>query len=151
MGLANIVDIFMGAINKMARGDLSAYSILETGHGKILLCADGSAATLIKYNGTVSLGGKEDLLEMARSAAVSLAPFFSRPGHALQVYYYRDPDRSRAILERATMGSRNVAKNLGMTLDDVFDEEVDHLSKFIADEAVTSFCGPGQEFFQKPS
>jgi intracellular multiplication protein IcmB len=136
MGLANIVDIFMGAINKMARGDLSAYSILETGHGKILLCADGSAATLIKYNGTVSLGGKEDLLEMARSAAVSLAPFFSRPGHALQVYYYRDPDRSRAILERATMGSRNVAKNLGMTLDDVFDEEVDHLSKFIADEAV---------------
>ena len=68
------------------------------------------------------------------SANIKIGARFDRIGHAMQVYFSRDPGRIRQTLEEQVRPGRTTSMNIGMELDDVFAEKVNHLERFLAHE-----------------
>jgi intracellular multiplication protein IcmB len=64
-----------------------------------------------------------------------MSAYFGRPGHALQIWFCRDPDLSASMLKSMMVSPRTVAKRLNLDLDDLFAERERNLPRFIVHEA----------------
>lgn len=96
-----------------------------------LVAADGSLLTYLKVDGSRQIIGEEEYARLVESSTVKLGARFDRPGHAIQIYFVRDPARARGALEEMVRPSHNAAKNIGLDLDDLFRERVRHLSHYV--------------------
>src|SRR3546814_18555095 len=62
---------------------------------------------------------------------IRMSSYFSKPGHALQVWFARDPDFSAHTLRTQMAPARSVARRLRVYLDDMLAERERHLPKFV--------------------
>lgn len=126
---------FIAPFQKGFKQSLSSFIRLETADdAKTLVSSDGSLISYVRLHGSRQVIGKEEYDHIVHSAALKLGARFDRQGHALQVYFARNPDNIRTELYNYLKGSRSSADNMGLELDDVYNERVSHLSKFLAHE-----------------
>ena len=131
---------FLGKVlapfQKALKQSVSSFIQLETADGPTTIVAsDGSLVSYVKIEGSRQIVGEEEYNHIVESATIKIGARFDRQGHALQVYFARDPNRVRKQLESLIQPSRTTAKNIKLDLDDLFSERVRHLERFITHES----------------
>lgn len=99
-----------------------------------LVLKDGSLVSLIELGGAVRNPGEADIAAMADRMRNIMAPYFSVPGHALEVNFMRDSAAARRFLERQVERTKRGAHALQLDLDDVLQERVTKLSTQMVSE-----------------
>ena len=122
---------------KAFRQSVSSFINLETADSETsLVSTDGSLISYFKVEGSRQIIGDEEYKNIVESATIKIGSRFDRQGHALQVYFARDPDRIKRELEKFVKPSRVSADGIGLDLDDLLDERVRHLQRFLSHEEV---------------
>jgi len=131
----NILERFIAPFQKGLRQSVSSFIRLETADSEnTIVAADGSLVSYMKIEGSKQLIGEEEYNHIITAATVKVGARFDRQGHAMQVYFSRDPERARRQLEKLTRPSRETAENSGLDMKDLLDERVRNLERFIAEE-----------------
>lgn len=108
---------------------------LETADDENTLVAeDGSLITYLRIDGTRQVIGEAEFGHIVEGATIKIGSRFDRRGHGLQVYFVRDPERIRKHLERMIRASKISGTNIGLEINDVFEERVNHLSNYLSYE-----------------
>ena len=115
---------------------LESYIRLETADEEpnTVVSSDGSLITYVRIDGSRQLVGEEEYAYLIEGATIKIGARFDRPGHALQVYFVRDPDRIKPHLEDLLQPARQTAEDTGLAVKDIFQERVRHLSRFLSYE-----------------
>ncbi len=117
------------------RKSVEAFIRLETADDeRTLVAEDGSLLTLVRVDGSRQMIGEKEYAQIIESATIKIGSRFDRPGHAMQVFFVRDPERMGYHLKRMIRPSRMTAQASGLDLDDLFEERVRHLSKYLSHE-----------------
>lgn len=114
---------------------LESFIRLETAENETTLVArDGSLLSLIKVEGSRTVIGEKEYTRIIESSTLKLGAKFDRPGHAIQVFFVRDPDRTVKQLEHLVRPSRVSVRNMGLDVDDILRERISHLSSYLSYE-----------------
>lgn len=131
----SFLDKLMSPFQVALKKSLESYIRLETADGpKTIAASDGSLVSYVKIDGSRQLVGEEEYKHLIESATIKIGARFDRPGHAIQMYFVRDPERIEEHLEDLVRPSRKTAKDTGLRVDDVFEERIRHLSRYLAFE-----------------
>lgn len=131
----NFAQKLLTPFQKAMRQSVSSFIRLETADNETtLVAADGSLVSYVKVEGSKQIIGDDEYNKIVDSANIKIGARFDRIGHAMQVYFSRDPGRIRQTLEEQVRPGRTTSMNIGMELDDVFAEKVNHLERFLAHE-----------------
>lgn len=126
---------YIAPFQKAFRQSVSSFIQLETSDNETTLVAsDGSLVSYVKIEGSRQIIGEEEYNQIVNGATIKIGARFDRQGHALQVYFVRDPGRIREDLENMIRPSRVSAENIGLDIQDVLDERVSHLERFLSHE-----------------
>lgn len=132
MGIASLINGVENAFSSVTKRSISSFCFLETGDGRHTLVAkDGSLCSVLRIDGATQMMSNEDIDALTKRLQISMAPHFANPGHALQVWFARDPDMSRQMTADLNAPAKRVAENVGIDLDSVFEEREEYLSKFL--------------------
>jgi intracellular multiplication protein IcmB len=108
---------------------------LETADDETTLVAkDGSLVSYMKVDGSRQIIGDTEYGYLVEGSTIKLGSRFDRQGHAMQVYFVRDPNRARSHIEKLVTSSTATAQASDLDMDDIFDERVRHLSRFVSYE-----------------
>lgn len=130
-----LTDKILAPFQKAMRHSVSSFIRLETAENETtLVSTDGSLVSYVKVEGSKQIIGDEEYENIVNASNIKIGARFDRLGHAMQVYFVRDPARISQKIEDQISPSRKTAENIGMDLDDLFDEKVAHLSKFLTHE-----------------
>ena len=144
------IDDTFAYVMSALRQPLESFIRLETADDRTTLVADdGSLVSLIKINGSRQLIGDTEYNWLVEQSTLKLGTRFDRQGHALQVYFMRNPDRAGAELEKQLRHPRKAAENIGLDLDDLFEERQKHLVKYLAHEDIYFVCWTRQTLLPK--
>ncbi len=131
----NFFEKFLSPFQKAFKQSISSFIQLSTADNETTLVAnDGSLISYIKVEGSKQIVGPQEYERMYKEATLKIGSRFDRQGHAMQIYFVRDPERITGELIKYFQPSRTSVENMGLDLDDVFNERVNHLSKFLAHE-----------------
>ncbi len=120
---------------KAMRHTVSSFIRLETmENATTLVSTDGSLISYVRVEGSKQIIGDEEYRQIVNASNIKIGARFDRLGHAMQVYFVRDPNRIRTTLEEQVHPSRVAARNIGLDLDDVFQEKINHLERFLTHE-----------------
>ena len=146
-----ILDAFLAPFGDMMRHPLESFIRLETADDETTLVAeDGSLVTLFRIDGSRQIIGANEYNRIIEQTALKLGARFDRPGYALQVVFIRNPDRINRELRHRIRPSRQAADTIGLDLDDLFDERVRHLQKFLSTEECFFVCWTRASALTKP-
>ncbi len=130
-----ILDKLIAPFQKGLRQSVSSFIRLETRENETtLVSTDGSLVSYVKVEGSKQIIGDDEYEAIVSSSNIKIGARFDRIGHAMQVYFVRDPSRIRQTLEEKIKPSRTTANNIGLDLNDLFEEKVNHLEKFLTHE-----------------
>ena len=101
---------------------------------RTLALKDGSLASMIRIEGAMRHEDPSELADVADALRVSMAPYLSRPGHAVEFSFSRDPTNAQRKVEQAVDRSRRRAGELGLDLSDVLDGRRRRLSQQLTGE-----------------
>ncbi len=114
---------------------LESFIRLETADDETTLVAkDGSLVSYLKVDGSRQVIGEEEYEYLVEGSTIKIGARFDRMGHALQVYFIRDPERIRSHLRHLLRPSYMTAQAIDLDLQDLFDERVSHLSDYLSYE-----------------
>lgn len=99
-----------------------------------LVSADGSLITYVKVDGSRQIIGEEEYNFLVQAATIKIGSRFDRQGHAMQVYFVRDPNRIVPHLENILNPSRMSAEAMELDVRDIFEERIRHLSRYLSYE-----------------
>ena len=130
-----LIDKLAAPFQKALRVSVSSFIRLETAQSETtLVSTEGSLISYVRVEGSKQIIGDEEYENIVSSSNIKIGARFDRLGHAMQVYFVRDPSRIKQKLEDQIGPSRQSAEAIGMDLDDLFEEKVAHLSKFLTHE-----------------
>ena len=130
-----IIDRFLVPLQKSLKLSVSSFIRLETLESKhTLVASDGSLVSYIKIEGSKQIIGDDEYETIVTNSTLKIGARFDRHGHAMQIYYTRDPGRIRQQLEMQIKPSRVSAQAIGMEIDDLFGERVKNLERFMTHE-----------------
>ncbi len=131
----SFINKILAPFQKALRQTISSFIQLETADSEnVLVSSDGSLVSYIKIEGSKQIIGEEEYNNIIQASTVKFGSRFDRQGHALQVYFARDPGRIRDQLEQLIRPSRISADNMKLELKDLFDERINHLERFLSRE-----------------
>lgn len=114
--------------------DIEDYCDIETIDGaRSIVTMDGSMATIVLFNGTKSILGREQFERFIKLMNNSLSVYFQSRGHQLQIVFYRDLD-ARAPLEKNANQQHATADRLQLAVHHLIDESVDKYCNYVYDE-----------------
>lgn len=131
----NVLNKFLIPFQNMLKQSLETFIRLETADDKYTLVAeDGSLITYFKVDGSRQIIGEEEYNHLIEAATIKIGSRFDRRGHALQVFFVRDAERIERHLQGLIKPSRISAANIGLEVDDVFEERVRNLKRYLSYE-----------------
>lgn len=134
-GLLSFLDPILASLALIVKQPLAAYCRLETAEDKYtLVSGDGSVMTILRIDGAASVVGATELDHIVEGARVAFAPYLERVGHAIQVWFTRDPDGSKREVSRALANAEKTAEALSLSLNDLFGERKKRMPEFITSE-----------------
>lgn len=120
---------------KAFKQSISSFVLLETADSPTsLVSTDGSLISYLKVDGSRQIIGDEEYKHIIEGATIKIGARFDRQGHAMQVYFARDPARIRRKIERMMEPSRRTAENANLDVDDVLNERVSNLERYLSHE-----------------
>jgi intracellular multiplication protein IcmB len=120
-------------IISILKTDAEDYCDLETVDGDTLVANDGSLASIVQFNGSKSVLGREQFERMVALMDGSLSVYFGSKGHQLQVVFRRDLDASH-ILDANAEQQRMSADRVHLNVHDLIDEGVEKYLEYVYDE-----------------
>ncbi len=130
-----LLEKILTPFQKALRQSVSSFIRLETKENETtLVSTDGSLVSYVKVEGSKQVIGDEEYNNLVKSANIKLGARFDRVGHAMQIYFVRDPSRIRQVLEDQINPSKITAQRMDLDLDDLFEEKISHLEKFLTHE-----------------
>ncbi|MBX2833729.1 MAG: type IV secretion protein IcmB [Micavibrio sp.] len=131
----NFISKTLAPFQKLFKQSVSSFIILETADSEnTLVSTDGSLVSYFKLEGSRQVIGDEEFNNIVEQATIKIGSRFDRQGHAMQVYFMRDPSQIRKELEKNVKPVRVTANSIGMELDDLFEERIRHLERFLSHE-----------------
>ena len=131
----SFIDNLLSPFQTTFKKSLESYIRLETADSEnVMVSSDGSLLSYVKIEGSRQLVGEEEYAHLIESATIKIGARFDRVGHALQIYFVRDPERITEHLEELVKPSRNTARDTGLGVEDIFEERIRHLSKYLSFE-----------------
>jgi intracellular multiplication protein IcmB len=132
-----ILDGFFKPFIKALRQPVESFIRLETSDDEFTFAAeDGSLVTLVRVDGSYQIIGDQEYKKIIDDCVVKFGTRFDRPGHALQVYFVRNYDRIGEEIRRLLRPNQQAARNIGLEIDDIFEERATHLSNYLAWEEI---------------
>lgn len=131
----NLIQKLIAPFQKGFKQSIASLINLETSDNETTLVSiDGSLISYVKIHGSKQIIGEEEYKKIVEASTIKIGARFDRQGHAMQVYFARDPNRIRKELESLVRPSRITATSCNMEMQDVFDERVTHLERFLTHE-----------------
>ncbi len=131
------LDEFLAAVLLQIKQPVESFIQLETADDDVTLVAgDGSLLSFMNISGARQMIGGEEYRWIVEQATLKLGARFDRPGHAMQFYFLRDPDRVGKSLERLMVPNRVSAQSIGIDLDDLLTERRKNLTRYLAHEEI---------------
>ena len=129
------IDKILAPFQIALKQSLETFIRLETSDDDTTMVAsDGSLLTYLKIDGSRQIIGEEEYNYLIEGATIKIGARFDRQGHAMQVYFVRDPNRVKPFLEKMVKPARTTASESDLEVTDIFDERVRHLSRFVSYE-----------------
>jgi len=136
----NVLDGVTTVLSWLGSGlKLSAdsYCDLETAENNTTLVArDGSLVSILRIAGATNLIGTPEFERLHRGVSQSLQATLSRYGHSVQVLFSYDREAAKQEIIDNYMTARQTADNIGLDLEDLFEERENYFSRYCAKEAV---------------
>ncbi|KTD32666.1 protein IcmB (DotO) [Legionella moravica] len=131
------IDTFFAWLSTSLKQTTESYVDLETADSPtVLVNHDGSLISIIKIEGVTALAGAEEFDRLVSGLNNAFQAAMGRPGHALQVYFSHDKQNIKKVIQDIYEPAEATAKRLDLTLGDLFDERVDYLAQYCAEERV---------------
>lgn len=128
---------FAAPLFSLLKQPLETFVRLETSDDETTLVADdGSLISFLRIDGCRQIIGDAEYANIVEQATLKLGARFDRPGHAMQIYFMRDPGRAQSDLEELIRPSELAANGAALDLGDVFEERKRHLPGFLASEEI---------------
>lgn len=129
------IDSLLAWFSTELKQTTESYCDLETVCDKnTLVGRDGSLISVIQVHGVTRLVGTDEFDSIHTGLTESLRATLKRPGHMLQVYFSYDRAAVRAEIESILAPAKETASRLKLSMDDLFRERVDYISKYCAHE-----------------
>lgn len=132
MGIFQALSRMAGGAMKEHISDMIRLEGMEDEH--TLTLKDGSLVSLIRLEGSLIMLGSDEVERVIERIRISLSPYLTHPGHAIEVSFMRDPDAAQGKIGEIVEKTRRSAERLGLDLSDVLNERRNHLSKFMTME-----------------
>ena len=131
------VDTFFAWLSTSLKQTTESYCELETADSStVLVNHDGSLLSIIKIEGVTALAGADEFNHLVEGLSNSFQAAMGRPGHALQVYFSHDKQNIKKVIRDIYAPAEATEKRLDLNLDDLFNERVNFLSQYCAEECV---------------
>lgn len=136
--LYNVLSTF----SKVFEEPATSFVEIETSDhdGVSLVAVDGSLATVIQVNGSSRMVGQAEYLEAVEQITRLLDSTMKNTGHAMQVYWIRDPAGAAEIVRRALEPARAQADQMQLDFKDLLDEKEREITKYVSLEQVFFVC-----------
>ncbi|MCS5711123.1 type IV secretion protein IcmB [Candidatus Berkiella aquae] len=133
--LLDNIDAFLGWLGSSLGQTADHFCTIETADSRHTLVArDGSLVSIIRVHGATELVGPQEFDKIHKGLINTLSPALSRPGHAVQMYFHYDKDLVKDEIRDIFRPAMATCDRLKMNLQDLFEERINHLSKFCATE-----------------
>ncbi len=123
--MINRVQRWMANIALSLRQPIGSFCELETADGAALVSDRGDYRTDVQLLGMRRMQTEGEIIATAEALRVGLASFFDRPGHAMQVMFTCDPERTRTTIDEHIRDARTIAEALGLTPDSILGERAE--------------------------
>lgn len=131
------VDTFFAWLSTSLKQTTESYIDLETADSPtVLVNHDGSLLSVLKIEGITALAGPEEFDRLVEGLSNSFQAAMGRPGHALQVYFSHDKQNIVKMIKDIYEPAEASANRLELSLRDLFEERVNYLSQYCAEERV---------------
>lgn len=131
------VDTLFAWLSTGLKQTTESYCELETADSPtVLVNHDGSLLSILKIDGITELLGVEEFERLVDGLTTALGPAMGRVGHAIQVFFEHDKQHIEKIIENIFSPAIATAKRLDLDLDDLFNERIQHLGRYCAEERV---------------
>ncbi len=131
----NTIQKLIAPFQKAMRQSVSSFIQLETADSEtVMVSTDGSLLSYVKIEGSKQIIGEEEYNNIVESSTIKIGSRFDRQGHAMQVYFVRDPGRIEEVLASLVKPIHQTATNIGLEIDDLINERVRHLQRFLSHE-----------------
>lgn len=135
--IINGVDTFIAWASFSIGQSTGAYCDIQTIDGpEALVANDGSLISVLKINGVEALIGTSEFQDIQNGLRRSLQTTMSRNGHTIQVYFSYNKDEVNEEIADILEPAKQTAELLSLSLDDLFDERINYLSRYCAHEDV---------------
>ncbi|GAB4222668.1 MAG: type IVB secretion system protein IcmB/DotO [Gammaproteobacteria bacterium] len=129
------VDSFFAWLSAELKQTTESYCELETADARnVLVAHDGSLVSIFHIDGVTGLIGAPEFERLHEGITRGLQTGLGRPGHSIQVLFEQDRERVGNILEEILRPAKATAKRLSLQLDDLFQERIDFIGRYCAEE-----------------
>ncbi len=131
------IDIFLAWLSTSLKQTTASYCDLQTADSPTTLVAhDGSLVSVLRVRGVRALVGEEEFDRIQLGMQQTMQTAMSRPGHTIQVHFNYNKDDIKSDIANILKGAIETARIIPLDLDDLFQERIDYLSKYCAQESV---------------
>lgn len=131
------VDTFFAWLSTSLKQTTESYCELETADSPtVLVNHDGSLISILQIEGVTALAGVDEFKQLVEGLTNTFQAAMGRPGHALQVYFSHDKQNIKKLIENVYAPAVATAKRLQLDLEDLFNERVNFLAQYCAEERV---------------
>jgi intracellular multiplication protein IcmB len=132
-----ILDSILRPFVKLLRVPVESFIRLETADDTHTFAAeDGSLLTVVRVDGARQIIGDQEYQKILSDCVVKLGTRFDRPGHAIQIYFSRNPERIHEELKKLLRPNYVAARNVGLEIEDIFVERSKNLARYLAWEEI---------------
>lgn len=131
------IDTFFAWLSTSLKQTTESYIDLETADSPtVLVNHDGSLLSILEIQGITALAGSEEFIRLVEGLSNSFQAAMGRPGHALQVYFSHDKQNIIKVIKDIYEPAEATAHRLELNLSDLFEERVNYLGQYCAEEKV---------------
>jgi len=133
--LIDSIDAFLAWIGSSLGQTTDHYCSIETADSRhTLVSREGSLLSVIRLHGATELVGPQEFERIHKGLIETLSSALSRSGHAVQVYFHYDKELVKNELRDILRPALATTQRLKLSLGDLFEERINHLSKYCASE-----------------
>lgn len=133
----SFLDNILKPMVRLLRVPVESFIRLETADDTHALASeDGSLLTVVRVDGARQIIGDQEYQKILSDCIVKLGTRFDRPGHAMQIYFSRSPERIHDELKKLLRPNYTAAKNVGLEIEDIFVERSKNLARYLAWEEI---------------
>ncbi len=136
-GILSGFNAFWSWLSTMLKQTTISYCEIQTADSRTALVAnDGSLITVLRVDGVQMLIGREEFQRILDGLRQALQTTLSHPGYLMQVFFSYNKDEVQGVISEILSPAEATAERLGLNLDDLFQERINYLSKYCANEEV---------------